>query len=295
MTRNSQSRRNLHPSQRFTAPATIQKGLPLAELVARQSIRLLAESFESVAPSFDSSRFIRQAMRGLDQLGLMQRAAHVGRALAEQLPSDFDAAAPLIIASLGPELSATEGNGLAPFFYLPHSHVIGEFGPARLQSGLLACYQLTKRFTAEFCIRPFLVAHQTQTLRALLSGTADPNPHVRRLVSEGTRPRLPWAMRLKPFQQNARLTLPLLEKLKDDSHLYVRRSVANHLADIAKDQPDVAHAVCEEWLKEASSTSLLPDRASARRWIVRHALRLPSRRGHPHARRLRNAAANSQK
>jgi hypothetical protein len=163
---------------------------------------LLAESVVAVAPGFDADRFRRRALRGLAGLGLMQRGAHVARALAGELPAEFDEAAKVLVASFGPELSATEGNGLAPFFYLPHSCFIASRGVSCRARGLGACYELTKRFTAEFCIRPFLAAQPAETLQVLEAWTADPNPHVRRLVSEGTRPRLPWGMRLRAFQDD---------------------------------------------------------------------------------------------
>ena len=281
-------RQEVHPALRYVAPSTIQTGVPLAELVGQESIALLAESMVAVAPAFNTRRFSRAALPGLDGLGLMQRAAHVARALAAELPTDFDSAAEVLIAAFGPELQATEGNGLAPFFYLPHSQMIALRGGDSLLSGLRACYELTKRFTAEFCIRPLLIQHPAKTLKQLRAWVADPNPHVRRLVSEGTRPRLPWGLRLKAFQDDPQPTLALLERLKDDPIPYVYRSVANHLGDILKDNPEVAYATCERWLEE--STSLDPDRVASRLWIVRHALRLPAKRGELQAVRLRQAA-----
>jgi 3-methyladenine DNA glycosylase AlkC len=279
-----------HPAQRFQAPSTILTGVPLKEVLGRDLVRLVGESFVGVVPSFDRKRFEADALHGLIELEFNQRGAHIGKALAAQLPTDFDEAAPLLIASLGPELQATEGNGLAVFFYLPHAHVIAERGVERFESGMLANYELTKRMTAEFCIRPFLVRHRDRCLKMLAKWAKDPNPHVRRLVSEGTRSRLPWAMRLKEFQQNPDFTLPLLERLKDDSELYVRRSVANHLADILKDHPDVAFAVCERWIAEIDAENLTTQQAANRRWIVRHAVRLPAKKGELRAIEIRNAA-----
>jgi 3-methyladenine DNA glycosylase AlkC len=134
-----------------------------------------------------------------------------------------------------------------------------------------AQYELTKRFTAESSIRAFLVAHPATTLTRLHLWARDPNPHVRRLVSEGTRPRLPWAPRLRAFQADPSPVLELLELLKDDPERYVQRSVANNLNDIGKDHPDLAAAVCERWTKDAPP---------GRRWIVQHALRHLIKRGH---------------
>jgi 3-methyladenine DNA glycosylase AlkC len=119
-------------------------------------------------------------------------------------------------------------------------------------------------FTAEFSIRAFLEAHPEQTLARLRQWTCDPSHHVRRLVSEGTRPRLPWAPRLRAFQKDPRPVVELLELLKDDTELYVRRSVANNLNDIGKDHPELLTAIARRWLRGASDQ---------RRWIVNHALR----------------------
>ena len=137
-----------------------------------------------------------------------------------------------------------------------------------------AQHELTQRFTAEFSIRPFIERHPEATLARLAQWTQDPSPHVRRLVSEGTRPRLPWASRLRDFQRDPAPVLALLERLKDDPELYVRRSVANNLNDIGKDHPDLLADVARRWLQNAS-----PER----RWIVRHALRSAIKRAEPGA------------
>ncbi len=280
----------LHPAQWFKAPRTMQRGVPLAHLIGRQAVALLAESMAAVHPAFERGRFTRAALGGLDDLGLTERAAHVALALATELPQDFDAAADVLVASFGPELEATEGNGLAPFYYLPHSQYVSLRGVGHLESGMRVCYELTKRFTAEFCVRPFLVSDQEGTMEYLTRWAADPNPHVRRLVSEGTRPRLPWGLRLNALQDDPRPGLGLLERLKDDPVPYVYRSVANHLGDVLKDNPDLGYATCERWVAEAKSGDLPPDRVGSRLWVVRHALRLPAKKGETRAVRLRRLA-----
>jgi 3-methyladenine DNA glycosylase AlkC len=280
-----------HPAQRFVAPATILHGVPLKELMDRKLIALIGESLAAVVPRFDRRRFEDRAARRLDKLELKERALHIAHAMAEQLPADFNELAPLLIRSLGPPLTATEGNGLAPFFYLPHAHVIAAYGVSKFESGMTANYEITQRFTAEFSIRPFLIQHRARCLKLLQRWANDPNPHVRRLVSEGTRPRLPWAMRLPEFQANPQLSLPLLEALKDDGELYVRRSVANHLGDIAKDHPQIAFDVCEAWLAELNGSTDAP-KAANRRWIVRHAVRLPAKKGVARAVQIRALASS---
>jgi len=279
-----------HPAQRFVAPCSIEAGASLAELIGAKSIGLLAESLAGVAPRFDAKRFEREAKQGLEDLGLMQRGAAVGAAVCRHLPPEFDEAMQLLVASLGPELAATEKNGMAPFFYLPHSFAIADHPGMHWQRGLWACYELTKRFTAEFCIRVYLDQYPDECLAELQAWVTDKNPHVRRLVSEGTRTRLPWGRRLKRFQQDPTMTLPLLERLKDDEEVYVRRSVANHLGDMLKDNPGVAYATCERWVEEAQGVKFSAERAKARLWIVRHAVRLPAKKGEAKALRLRKRA-----
>ncbi len=281
---------NSHPAQRFAAPSAIERGKPLKELMDRRLVTLIGESLTDVVPEFDEQRFRSRAVRGLKKLELKDRALHIANAMAEQLPSDFAELAPLLIESLGPPLDKTEDNGLAPFFYFPHAQLIATYGVSSFEAGMQANYELTQRFTAEFSIRPFLVEHRVKCLRILARWTKDSSPHVRRLVSEGTRPRLPWAMRLREFQDDPSLTLPLLEKLKDDSELYVRRSVANHLGDIAKDHPDVVFDLCETWIAEADELPD-PERSKNRRWIVRHAVRHPAKQRNPRAIAIRESAA----
>lgn len=278
----------LHPAERFSAPGAIERGAPLKELIGPPLVALLAESFAAAVPGFDARRFQQRALEGLADLELSPRAAYVAEALAEQLPADFRQAGPLIVAALGPELAKTKANGLATFFYLPHSHLIAARGPSRFSAGMQANYELTKRFTAEFSLRPFLLQYQDRALRLLAKWAQDPNPHVRRLVSEGTRPRLPWAMRLRAFQEDPGYTLPLLERLKDDREPYVQRSVANHLGDLLKDHPDIVFALCEAWVEQAHKLSAA--QAKSRLWIVRHAVRLPAKKGDGRALALRGRA-----
>lgn len=275
-----------HPAQRFQAPRSIQRGVPLKDVLGPTAISLIAESFAAIDNSFDVSAFTTAATKNLEPLGILPRGDHIAAALEAQMQPER--VAETLIAALGPALSVTEGFGLAVFFYLPHVALIRRALINRPEEGLRANYEITQRFSGEFSIRPFLLQHQEMTLATLERWARDPNPHVRRLVSEGSRPRLPWAERLPPFQKDPTATLALLEQLKDDPVLYVRRSVANHLGDIAKDHPERAFAVARQWLEE--SLSLPEATGEARRWVIRHALRHPAQKGVEVARRLRTAA-----
>ncbi len=224
----------------------------------------IATELSSLDPSFPAAVFRRQALLGLEDLELMPRGRHIAQALQAALPGDFRRAASLLGASFGPPLERTENNGMAVFFYLPHAFWVQEFGLGHFDEAMAFQYQLTQRFTAEFSVRPFLEQHPEATLKLLQVWSSDPSPHVRRLVSEGTRPRLPWAPRLRDFQADPRPVLALLECLKDDPALYVRRSVANSLNDIGKDHPELLLETAARWLKKAGAE---------RRWLVNHGLR----------------------
>jgi len=283
----------LHPAQRFVAPASIQSGHALKTLIGPALARLIAESIADVYPKFDARAFQHTAEAGLDSLELKQRGAHVADALRAHLPSDFPAAAEILIKSMGPVLAETEGNGLATFFYFPHTFFIATAGLDHFDDGMRANLEVTQRFTAEFSVQPFIERYPKPSLKLLKQWARHENAHVRRLVSEGTRPRLPWAPRLRAFSKTPEIPLALLDQLKDDPEQYVRRSVANHLGDLLKDEPELIYATCERWIDEVAGTRVPDETRKARHWIIRHAVRLPAKKGEPRANRLRQLAGNA--
>lgn len=243
---------------------------PLKNSFGAEIPKRIAAMIAAVHPAFNSRAFTRDALHGYEELELLPRGWKIARTLREHLPAAYTEAAEILIASLGPKLAATEGNGMAPFLYLPHVCFVAEFGLDHFEISMRAQYEMTQRFSAESSIRPYIERYPRETLERLRSWTADPSEHVRRLVSEGTRPRLPWASRLREFQKDPRPVLKLLEMLKDDPSLYVRRSVANNLNDIGKDHPTLLVATARRWMKGASEE---------RTWLVRHALRSAVKRG----------------
>lgn len=271
------------------APRSIQKGRSLKTLLGPAAVRGLARNIALVCPAFRARDFYREAMANLKPLGIMDRGVALARALRRFLPEPYAEAVRVLLASLTPPLTRTDGLGLGVFFYLPHVCFVAEFGLDPAHNGgidpfdvsMRAQRELTRRFSAEFSLRPFLLRDPERTLATLRQWVKDPDPHVRRLCSEGTRPRLPWAVHIPAFIKDPAPVIPILDALKDDPSLYVRRSVANHLGDIAKDHPAVAFALCEQWLRGASEE---------RKWLVRHALRHPAQKGDRTALRLRAAA-----
>lgn len=166
-------------------------GEPLKNSFGPDIPEQIAEMISPVFPEFNSGAFIDNALKDYEALELMPRGRQIARTLRNYLPADYEEAAKVLIYSLGPELDLTEDLGMTPFLYLPHVLFVSEYGLDHFDLSMRAQYELTKRFTAEFSIRAFLVRYPEQTLAVLRTWAADPNVHVRRLVSEGTRPRLP--------------------------------------------------------------------------------------------------------
>jgi 3-methyladenine DNA glycosylase AlkC len=243
---------------------------PLKHVISAEVVRAIARDLARAHPSFCASRFIDCCLNGLDRLELAARAAHIADAMHRYLPRPFPIAAEVLVAALGPE-AATDGSGVETLHYWPYASFVQKYGLEDFEAAMGAQYEITKRFSAEFCIRAFLARYPERTYSRLLAWVSDESVHVRRLVSEGTRPRLPWAPRLRAFQRDPRPVIGLLELLKDDPEPYVQRSVANNLNDISKDHPDLAVETCRRWLAGGSSQ---------REWIARHALRTLVKKGH---------------
>ncbi|MEL6890329.1 MAG: DNA alkylation repair protein [Actinomycetota bacterium] len=240
---------------------------PLKDQFTTEVAVRLATDLVAVASGdeFDAESFLTQATDDFDDLELSDRAQQIADSLAAHLPADRTRAMTLLGRSLGPELENAESFGMSTFFYWPHVKFVADHGHGDLDTALTLQYELTKRFTAEFSIRSYLVGeHRPATLERLTRWTRDADEHVRRLVSEGTRPRLPWAPRLHEFVDDPSVVLELLERLRHDESEYVRRSVANNLNDIAKDHPTVVVETCRRWWADADDDG---------RRMIRHALR----------------------
>lgn len=257
---------------------------PLKTFFSPALVRRLAADIERVEPSFPTRAFVRRAASGLDDLELLDRGKQIARALADHLPEDYSEAVNVLLRSLGPEHATDElvGVGMAPFYYLPHTIFVAERGLEHFDVSLSAQYELTKRFSAEGSIRAFIGKDPERTFAQLRVWASDENAHVRRLVSEGTRLRLPWASRVAWLDANPRRVLALLELLKDDPTTLVRRSVANNLNDLSRDHAELTVETCRAWLRAES-----PEIHT----LVRHALRSLIKKGHRGALELLGAGA----
>lgn len=253
--------------------------------LSKDAIARIADVLLLINEDFPSQQFIQAALTGLEQLELKQRVNHIIKVLADFLPSDFQSTAEILLQVKRHWDWGDENDTLNSFAAWPLTDYIATHGINEPELALQVLRDITPLFSAEFAIRPFITQHFEITYPHLLRWCNDPDEHVRRLVSEGIRPRLPWGMRLTRFCNDPKAILPILERLKDDASLYVRKSVANNLNDISKDNPDQVITLCQQWIKNAPTQ---------RQFIIRQALRSLVKQGRTDVFPLLGYTANPQ-
>ncbi len=257
-------------------PPAERKLEPFKELFNRALVEDMAVHLKRRWSGFDAKGFTTAALKDFTKLEMKARANQIAQALVAHMPPDVPRALKILTASLRPlDKSGAPVDdasmGIARMAVWPMGEYVARAGLGHPDESLNALRELTIRSTAEFAIRPFLIKYPQKTLAVMKSWAKDSNHHVRRLASEGSRPRLPWGLRLKTFVTDPAPILPILEALKDDPSEYVRRSVANSLNDIAKDHPDLIAALAARWLKDAPAP---------RARLVKHACRTLVKAGH---------------
>lgn len=246
----------------------------LKNSLSHSAINRLATAFSAAFKGFNAEIFRQEAHHGLGPLELKQRVQHIIDCLHRQLPKDFKEAAPILSACADHWPEAASDEKYPAFASWPLIDYIGHHGTDHPELALPLLKKLTELFSAEFAIQAFLLKHFALTHATMLSWTQDENYHVRRLACEGLRPRLPWGLRMHHLCKDPSPILPVLHQLKNDPSLYVRKSVANNLNDISKDNPNIAIHLCQQWLEEGASKETL--------WIIKHGCRGLIKSGNPH-------------
>ena len=246
-------------------------------LFNQEKVRKIADEIASAYPEFATQKFVKAVVEGFPDRELMERLYLVRDCLREFLPSEYRTAVQILLESLPPANDpALTDNDFGDFIYGPYGSFVAEYGAteADLDFSLTALYEITKRFSVEFPIRAFLNTFPKETLKKLALWSKDSNYHVRRLVSEGTRPKLPWA---QSIDIDYKKPLAFLDTLHADKTRYVTRSVANHMNDIAKRDPKRAVATLKRWQREGKQTE------KELSYMVRHSLRTLVKDGNPQA------------
>ncbi|MCY4466126.1 MAG: DNA alkylation repair protein [Chloroflexi bacterium] len=242
----------------------------LKDYIDGQLVTQLAERITVAHPQFASDAFVAAASGELQNLELKGRFDWIADQLRATLPADYPTALNILLRILDIENGRFATLDMPEFRLMPIPTFVFRHGLEHPDVSLDAIPIITRHATCEGAIRPFIRRYPTATLARLHKWARHDNEHVRRLVSEGTRPRLPWWSPLREFIADPAPVLALLECLKDDPSLYVRRSVANNLNDISKDHPRLALERMAAWSEGASNE---------RQWLINHALRTLVKRG----------------
>jgi 3-methyladenine DNA glycosylase AlkC len=234
----------------------------------QESIGAFADSIQKVYPKFDKTKFLDLIYDGtFDSKEFMAKSKHTTECLFQTLPKSYKDALD-VLKEAAPLMKSAEALSLPDY--------VASYGMDDWELSLPALAHITKYVTAELAIRPFLDQDPDRVMACMIDWAGDKNPKLRRLASEGCRPRLPWAMALPKFKKNPTPILPVLEKLKNDPSEDVRRSVANNLNDISKDNPEVVLDICEKWHGVSEETDK----------IVKHACRSLLKAGDKRALRI---------
>jgi 3-methyladenine DNA glycosylase AlkC len=236
---------------------------PLKNMYTRSFFEQFANKIKAVYPLFDIDHFMKLIYdEQWDQRELKRRFRHISHCLGQTLPPAYEKALAVLAAIAG------DCHGF-PYLFFPD--FIEVYGLEHYESSIRHLELFTKCSSAEFAVRPFILRYPEKMMAQMLHWTEHPDPHVRRLASEGCRPRLPWSMALDDFKKDPAPILPILYALRADESEYVRNSVANNLNDITKDHPQLVLSIAQEWYGSHPGTD----------WILKHACRSLLKQGHP--------------
>jgi 3-methyladenine DNA glycosylase AlkC len=235
---------------------------PLKEMFNKKFYEQFAVEFNKADKNFQPGKFVKDVTEGLEQLSLNQRLRNTSNVLKKHLPSDYKRSVDILFKA-APPLKGSYTSLVFPDF-------VGLYGHDHFDLSMEALKYFTQFGSSEFAIREFLKRDFSKTIKVMDKWAEDKNHHVRRLASEGSRPRLPWSFKLDEVIKDPKVTRSILEKLKADEELYVKKSVANHLNDISKENTDYMLGLINTWDKTNPHTA----------WVIKHASRTLIKKGH---------------
>lgn len=231
---------------------------------------------------FDKDHFREIISKDLLRMSMKDRIHEISIGLYSSIGKPYASSVDLLLKAM--DVTSEAFGVMRGFPVWVIANVIEMYGLDHPWVSLQAIHKITQHFTGEFAIRPYLEHYPEQTLRTLREWAVDSSPDVRRLVSEGLRPRLPWASRVSWLMEDPSIIISLLDELRADSSEYVRRSVANNLNDISKSYPDEVVSCLTRWQIEDGESKNLDA-------LVRHACRGMVKRAHEGALQLQGFSA----
>lgn len=246
-----------------------EKQFLVKDFINSDTIYSLNERLVISYSKFDSDGFTNSVINKLPELEYKQRIDWIALNLKKYLPEDYKTALNILNDSLPEELPNREQTRVNRFYIVAYNKFVMDYGLEHFDLSMDSLLKQTKCFTSEFGIRAFIDKYPNKSFELLKIWALSDNIHVRRLCSEGCRPRLPWAMQLKDLINDPNPIIEVLELLKNDSELYVRRSVANNLNDISKDHPDLVIKLLTKWQDGSKNMD----------WLINHALRTLIKKG----------------
>lgn len=265
---------------------------PFKNIFDEIAVKKISKEIKQVYKSFNTKAFEKEVLESLDELELKNRVRLISFTLKKYLTSNYKKNIKILISILSHEdfdqsndWHDENNKGISGFITWPLTQFVEDYGLEDLKTSMEALYIMTKRFTAEFAIRPFLEIYGEEIYAQYLNiWIKDECRHIRRLVSEGTRPNLPWGKKVSWISRNPKYNIYLLDQLKDDPEEYVRRSVANHLNDISRIDKKLMLRTLSKWNLDNPHI----------KWIIRHSTRSLLKMGDSKALRL-NGFATSPK
>ncbi len=227
--------------------------------------KLLADKIKQVLPSFDGKGFVTKIAAELDGKEFHQRQDLFVDAFEQYMPGNYSETITIFTKILGPELETTQGMFTYGWWLWPVGRYVERHGVIDFQTSVDFIYELTKRFTGEFAMRPLIDKYPGQAMKVIMQWSKDSNVHVRRLASECIRIRLPWARKSFAALSDFASYKQVLTNLKSDPEKFVQKSVGNNLNDLMKEDPAKAKEIISEWQKNSPSKETL--------WIIKHGLR----------------------
>ena len=240
------------------------EAIKITELFGANLAGLLADKIMLVYPGFDDRAFIKAVATRVQDMNYTRRIEIIAEELRNFLPADYLDALDILLQILGPENPHETGMFTNYYWLMPVGKFVQLYGLDRFDESMDAIGEITKRNTGEYAVRPYIRQYPDRALRRMNEWARSDNFHLRRLASEGLRPKLPWAPKLDTFIADPEPVFAILELLKEDPSKFVQKSVANHLTDYLKVNPEPTRRLIKQWQQSDSD---------ATRWIVRHATR----------------------